>query len=186
VTQARVCHSILICCEQRGPRALRSPEGTLPAGAFNPAVVSGQQRTDLDMRLIRSAAVFGSYRVWMIGTLDVVVLDCPEPQALARFYVELIGGEIAGSDSDWAEIVAPHAGGRPLLAFQRVDQYQALEWPGQRIPQQIHLDVKVEDLDLAEEAALALGATATGAGTDTFRVYLDPAGHPFCLIHPED
>jgi hypothetical protein len=33
---------------------------------------------------------------------------------------------------------------------------------------------------------LAIGATATGSGTETFRVYLDPAGHPFCLIRPSD
>ncbi|MBF4577835.1 VOC family protein [Frondihabitans sp. VKM Ac-2883] len=122
----------------------------------------------------------------MIGTFDVIVLDCSEPQALARFYVELLGGEIAELDSNWAEIVPTQPGERPLLAFQRVDEYQPPEWPGQRVPQQIHLDVKVEDLDAAEEAVLAVGATVTGAGTNTFRVYLDPAGHPFCLIHPED
>jgi hypothetical protein len=122
----------------------------------------------------------------MIGTLDVIVLDCPEPQALARFYVQLLGGDIAQSDADWAEVVPSQAGSRPLLAFQRVDDYQPPNWPGQQVPQQIHLDVRVEDLDVAEEAALAIGGTATGAGTDTFRVYLDPAGHPFCLIRPED
>jgi len=122
----------------------------------------------------------------MIGTFDVIVLDCSEPQVLARFYVELLGGEIVESDSDWAEILPSQAGGRPLLAFQRVDHYQPPEWPGQRIPQQVHLDVKVEDLDSAEDSVLAIGATATGAGTNTFRVYLDPAGHPFCLIRPQD
>jgi len=122
----------------------------------------------------------------MIGTLDVIVLDCADTRALARFYAELIGGEIVGFDEDWAEVAPPSAGHRPLLAFQRVDGYRAPEWPGQLVPQQMHLDVKVDDLDAGERAVLAIGATATGSGTPTFRVYLDPAGHPFCLIAPAD
>ncbi|MET3451077.1 VOC family protein [Curtobacterium sp. 1544] len=122
----------------------------------------------------------------MIGTLDVVVLDCPDPRALARFYVELLGGEIVAFDEDWAEIALPFTDHRPILAFQQVAEYRAPEWPGQDVPQQSHLDVKVDDLDAGETAVLAIGATATGSGTDTFRVYLDPAGHPFCLIRPND
>jgi hypothetical protein len=126
------------------------------------------------------------YRGFMIGTLDVVVLDCDDTRALARFYSELIGGEIVQSDHDWAEVVPPGSGGRPLLAFQYVDAYRPPEWPGQDIPQQIHLDIKVDDLDVGETAVLAIGATATGSATDTFRVNLDPAGHPFCLVRPGD
>ena len=55
-------------------------------------------------------------------------------------------------------------------------------WPGQESPQQIHLDVVVDDLDTAETEVVALGATKSEhqPGT-TFRVFLDPAGHPFCL-----
>jgi hypothetical protein len=41
----------------------------------------------------------------------------------------------------------------------------------------------VKDLDLAEERVLALGATKSPFQSATnFRVYLDPIGHPFCLI----
>jgi hypothetical protein len=122
----------------------------------------------------------------MIGTLDVVVLDCPDPRVLARFYAELLGGAIVGFDEDWAEVALPFTDHRPILAFQQVADYRAPEWPGQDVPQQSHLDVKVEDLDAGETAVLAIGATATGSVTDTFRVYLDPAGHPFCLIRPND
>jgi hypothetical protein len=45
-----------------------------------------------------------------------------------------------------------------------------------------HLDVLVPDLDAAEPAVLALGAAKHEhqAGT-SFRVFVDPAGHPFCL-----
>ena len=122
----------------------------------------------------------------MIGTLDVIVLDCPEPGRLADFYAEILGMQKVSDDADWAEIVGPGDDARPIVAFQRVDDYTAPEWPGQDIPQQIHLDVRVDDLDRAEAEILALGAVATGSGSPTFRVYLDPAGHPFCLINPND
>lgn len=126
------------------------------------------------------------YGVAMIGTLESFVLDCPDPQALARFYAELIGAEIVGHDPDWAEIVPPSSM-RPLLAFQRVEgDYSPPQWPGQLVPQQMHIDVKVDDFDVAEPAVLALGATRTGSEYPTFRVYLDPAGHPFCLVNPQD
>ena len=50
----------------------------------------------------------------------------------------------------------------------------------------MHIDVKIDDFDVAEVAVLALGATKVGSGAPSFRVYLDPAGHPFCLVRPED
>lgn len=127
----------------------------------------------------------GSYSDVMIGTLDVVVLDCPDPDRLADFYAEMLGMRKFADGPDWAEIVGA-GGGRPIIAFQRVDGYTAPEWPGQVVPQQMHLDVKVDDLDAGEAAVLALGATRAGSETPTFRVYLDPAGHPFCLIKPND
>ncbi|MEF2977610.1 VOC family protein [Subtercola sp. YIM 133946] len=121
----------------------------------------------------------------MIGTLDVIVLDCPDPKALSEFYAELLGMTVASRDDDWVELVGA-GDARPIVAFQRVDGYRAPEWPGQDVPQQMHLDVKVDDLDAGEQQVLAIGATATGSGDTTFRVYLDPVGHPFCLIKPSD
>ncbi|CAN5358489.1 VOC family protein [soil metagenome] len=121
----------------------------------------------------------------MIGSLDVLVIDCADPRELARFYSQVLGLEIVGYGEDWAEIVEA-SGQRPIIAFQRVDDYTPPQWPGQLVPQQMHLDVKVADFEVAEPAVLALGATATGSATPTFRVYLDPAGHPFCLINPQD
>ena len=68
------------------------------------------------------------------------------------------------------------------ISFQQVEGYRAPDWPGQEHPQQMHLDVIVDDLDAGEAAVLELGATKHDyqPGT-TFRVFLDPAGHPFCL-----
>ena len=49
----------------------------------------------------------------MIGSLDVIALDCPEPAALAAFYAEVLGMEIVGDgEGDWVETSCPgHCGG---------------------------------------------------------------------------
>ena len=114
----------------------------------------------------------------MIGSLSTIVLDCPDPQALARFYSELLGWPITGSDGDWVDV----GDGQPRLAFQLAPDHQPPQWPDPRRPQQFHLDVRVEDVEVAEKAVLALGATRLPGGGEDFRVYADPAGHPFCLI----
>lgn len=105
------------------------------------------------------------------------VYDCPDAGALAEFYGTMLDWKVTKSPG-WAEIRADDN----CICFQQVDDYQPPEWPGQTTPQQLHLDVMVEDLDEGEAAVLALGATKHEhqPGT-TFRVFLDPAGHPFCL-----
>jgi hypothetical protein len=68
------------------------------------------------------------------------------------------------------------------MLFQRIADYHPPRWPDPAHPQQLHLDVLVDDLDTAEAATLALGATrAPAGGGPTFRVFLDPVGKPFCL-----
>ena len=125
--------------------------------------------------------------------LDLIVLDCPDAGELARFYAGVLGWELeGGSDRDWATLVPPGGGvtpgnldGRPTLAFQRIDHWVAPTWPGGAHPQQVHLDLSVGDLDAAEPAVLALGARRHDhqpSQDGGFRVYLDPAGHPFCFI----
>ncbi len=58
-----------------------------------------------------------------------------------------------------------------------MDDYTPPRWPGQDVPQQMHVDVMVDDLDAAEAEVLKLGAVKPDhqPGT-TFRVFLDPAG----------
>jgi predicted enzyme related to lactoylglutathione lyase len=106
------------------------------------------------------------------------VLDCPDAAALAAFYAALLDWKTEVSDG-WADI---RGGDGQTFSFQQVEGYVRPRWPAQDVPQQIHLDVNVDDLDVAEEAVLALGAVKHEyqPGT-TFRVFLDPAGHPFCL-----
>ncbi|MEU9113145.1 VOC family protein [Streptomyces sp. NPDC048483] len=116
--------------------------------------------------------------------LGVTVLDCPDPRALAAFYAEMLGWQVEGAEDDeWVEVLGP--AGR-TLAFQRVDGgYRPPSWPGQEQPQQLHLDfdVRTADIDEAEAKVIRLGAKLVRPddGERDFRVYLDPAGHPFCL-----
>jgi predicted enzyme related to lactoylglutathione lyase len=108
------------------------------------------------------------------------VYDCPDAAALAGFYGALLDWKvITRPDDDWAEIRT--ADGQ-CISFQQIDGYQRPQWPGQEVPQQLHLDVIVDDLETAEAAVLELGATKHEYQPgETFRVFLDPAGHPFCL-----
>ncbi|NKX53208.1 VOC family protein [Arthrobacter mobilis] len=116
----------------------------------------------------------------MIGTWQALVIDCADPDKLATFYEQLLGMIRVQHAEGWISI--GDAPDRPAIAFQQVDDYEPPQWPGQEHPQQMHIDVKVRDLDIAEELVLQLGATSMDSGTGTFRVYVDPAGHPFCLV----
>ncbi|MGI5522993.1 VOC family protein [Micromonospora sp. CA-259024] len=119
----------------------------------------------------------------MIGQLRSVVIDCPDPRALAAFYAELLGVPLAGGESDgdeWVVLGGP-PGHQPRLAFQRALNLRPPAWPDPERPQQFHLDVTVDDIEAAEKAALALGARRLPGEGEGFRVYADPAGHPFCL-----
>lgn len=116
----------------------------------------------------------------------LVALDCPEPLELATFYSRLSGLEVepldgvAPEEVTWIELIHE---GKPTLAFQKVASHVAPTWPEGPIPQQIHLDFDVDDLDQSEALVLDLGATkADLQPSDRFRVYFDPAGHPFCLV----
>jgi hypothetical protein len=65
--------------------------------------------------------------------------------------------------------------------FQQVSDYTPPQWPNPAHPQQGHLDIMVDDLDTGEARALELGASRLEGEGKTFRVFADPAGHPFCL-----
>jgi len=113
--------------------------------------------------------------------LTAITLDCADPGALAAFYQGATGLEPhPASNRDFAALTRR---GGLVIGFQRVDGYRAPRWPAQTVPQQIHLDFEVDDLDAAEALLLELGATKPEdqPGGDRWRVFTDPAGHPFCL-----
>jgi predicted enzyme related to lactoylglutathione lyase len=121
----------------------------------------------------------------VIRKLQAVALDCPDPRALAEFYAALTGGKVVTDpgDEDWIEVCGFEG---VTLGFQKVADYRPPRWPDPERPQQLHLDFDVSDLEADEKLALSLGATVLER-TDLinpearWRVYADPAGHPFCL-----
>ncbi|WP_328379562.1 VOC family protein [Streptomyces sp. NBC_01020] len=118
-----------------------------------------------------------------VATYSLVALDCSEPESLARFYADVLGGKVEQYAENWYDLYAP---GGVRLAFQRAPGYRPPDWPqaGDN-SQQAHLDFDVDDIEQAQEQVLALGATPLDLddadGERGFRVYADPAGHPFCL-----
>jgi len=113
-----------------------------------------------------------------IARFPGLVIDCPDATALATFYGTILDWKVELSPG-WADIRADYG---HCISFQQVADYTPPKWPGQEVPQQTHLDVIVDDLDAAEAAVIELGATKHEYQPGkTFRVFLDPAGHPFCL-----
>ncbi|RCG25053.1 VOC family protein [Sphaerisporangium album] len=120
-----------------------------------------------------------------IARMRAVVLDCPDPKELADFYAAVLGWKILVDRPDWVSLGLD---GSYRLSFQRAEDYRPPEWPSSEHPQQLHLDLTVDDRGKAEAEVLALGATKhphqPGELDDGFTVFLDPAGHPFCLCDP--
>ena len=114
-----------------------------------------------------------------------VVLDCADAGELASFYSRLLGWPDPRVDEDgsWADLANPEGG--IGLSFQRAIVYRPPSWPDPDVPQQIHMDIQVDDLEAGQAHALEVGARLVddqGMKATGFRVYTDPAGHPFCLF----
>ena len=114
--------------------------------------------------------------------LFAVTIDCPDPMSLALFYRGFLGGELFSSNDDFVALVTDDGGVR--LDFQRVQNPEPPQWPAPDAPRRLHLDFAVDDLDESEERLLGLGAVPAGVqpGGGRFRVLVDPAGHPFCVV----
>ena len=113
--------------------------------------------------------------------IGMVTVDCGDPVAQATFWSGLTGGEVAVATEDYSMVVWPGTG-RAALGFGRVDGYVPPQWPNEGGSKQFHLDLAVDDIPAAEERALELGARlADPQPGETWRVLIDPAGHPFCL-----
>ncbi|MEU7133787.1 VOC family protein [Streptomyces sp. NPDC046261] len=126
----------------------------------------------------------------MIAELQCTVIDCPDPSALARFYSAILGWRVESDEDDPAWVWVTDPATRQRIAFQGVrGEYHPPRWPDPGHPQQMHLDFDVatrEDVERAQAEVIALGATFlhdSGGEKSGFRVFADPAGHPFCLCY---
>jgi predicted enzyme related to lactoylglutathione lyase len=114
-------------------------------------------------------------------TRQIVAFDAADLAAESAFWARIVGGTV-DADDDWHTISVD---GSPQLAVQLAPNHVRPEWPD-GTPQQVHLDLYVDDVRAAHDEVLAAGATLLKAADDLdvqsgFQVYADPAGHPFCL-----
>lgn len=108
-----------------------------------------------------------------------IALDCEDPTTLGDFWVRVPGGEVTYASERFAAVRV----GDTWLTAQKIDDFVPPTWPDGERPKQVHIDLGATDLEAGEAHVLAAGATkaATQPAPDRFRVYLDPAGHPFCV-----
>jgi predicted enzyme related to lactoylglutathione lyase len=110
-----------------------------------------------------------------------IVLDAPDLEAESRFWAAMYGGTVE-REWDWHDVMV---GGSTVMGIQLAPNHVRPQWPSGDQQQQLHLDLHVEDIVSADAEATRLGAEvvqkADFAKESGFVVYLDPAGHPFCL-----
>jgi Glyoxalase-like domain len=114
-----------------------------------------------------------------LARLGSISLDCADPAALAAFWAELLGGDVAFSSDDFVAVKTD----RGWVSAVRIPDFEAPTWPEAGVAKQMHLDLAVDDLDAAQAEAVRLGARLADEQPqpDRWRVLVDPAGHPFCL-----
>lgn len=129
--------------------------------------------------------------------LTSVTIGAPAPRELARFYAQLLNGQIIADDppragmpesAGWAQVRTESDFGKITLNFEYEAAWHTPVWPSVEGRQHItqHLDIRVDDLDEAIAWAIECGAReADFQPQASVRVMIDPAGHPFCLFTPE-
>lgn len=126
-----------------------------------------------------------------IAHLAYTALDCDNPIELADFYSKITGwpveplGDFPPADVTWLELLDEK--GFTKMGFQKIDNYQKPTWPTGGLPQQAHIDFHAKDLDVAEKQLLEIGAVKAEfqPKPHRFRIFLDLAGHPFCIVQSD-
>lgn len=121
---------------------------------------------------------------------QVVVFDAADVEAESAFWAGMFDGQVVDDDPHFHCVV--DASGRWRIGVQRAPDHVPPEWPDGS-PQQLHLDLHVNDPRPAHDRAVELGARLLRPADDLdapdgHQVYADPAGHPFCIGwgHPDD
>ncbi len=119
----------------------------------------------------------------------VVVLDAADVDAVSSFWARMLGGRVYADDTFHCVL---DADGRWLMGVQLAVGHVEPDWPDGNA-QQVHLDLHVDDPQVAHAEAMECGARLLHEADDMeapegFQVYADPAGHPFCIGwgHPTD
>ena len=116
--------------------------------------------------------------------MGAIVLDSGNSDELADFYARLLGWTKYRQDAEWVIVTSEKGEGVPLV-FQEIENYERPVWPAASRTQQqmLHLDFYVDDVEHGVKHALSCGAELSKVQLcDDWRVLLDPAGHPFCIL----
>ncbi|SEE02111.1 hypothetical protein SAMN05428945_6407 [Streptomyces sp. 2224.1] len=113
------------------------------------------------------------------GPIAAVVVDCPDPRAMVRFWGEAIDWTVHELTDDRA-LLRSVKGVGPYLEFRRTPDDEVV-WT------RIHLDVMSDPVDdQAREVARLEGLGAVradvGQGDVSWVVLADPAGNEFCVL----
>ena len=115
-------------------------------------------------------------------TRQVVVFDAADLASESAFWAGMLDGRVVAED-DWHSVI--DGDGRWRIGIQLAPGHSPPDWPDGN-PQQVHLDLHVEDPVSAHGEVIALGGRLLQAADDLtaaegHQVYADPAGHPFCI-----
>ena len=114
-----------------------------------------------------------------IAALKMLTLDSSDAQRDATFWSAVLGWEVAHAQAEYAMLTGP---GGMAFGFGTLDDHEQPGWPNEHGSKQFHLDLACEDMTATEAKAVELGATVVDPQPgETWRVLIDPDGHPFCL-----
>src|SRR5690349_5564771 len=100
-----------------------------------------------------------------------LVLDCADPDALAKFWAPALGYRLVGGAGAYVLLLPPDPS-RPKLLLQRVAE-------GKVVKNRMHLDIEVADVEAEVVRLEALGARRVDGGAlsehgSTWQVMTDP------------
>jgi len=112
----------------------------------------------------------------MQARVEQLVINARHPRELVRFYAQLLGGHPVDRARGWSHVQVPES---LRLAFQPASE----DKDGRN---RLHLDLEVDDIEIAVGRATAIGAVRAGdVVTDdagSFQVMRDPEGNEFCFV----
>ncbi len=119
----------------------------------------------------------------------VVVLDAADLATESAFWAGMLAGRVLTDDRFHCVFDAKD---QRVIGVQLAPDHVPPDWPDGN-PQQVHLDLHIDDPALAHSEAIALGARLLQpadelAAAEGHQVYADPAGRTFCIGwgHPDD
>lgn len=119
----------------------------------------------------------------MACRVSELVIDCQAPEALAKFWCEVLDFVVLGHEDDGSVEIGPRTGFgglQPTIILSRTDQPKDEKL-------RLHIDVNPTDRDQAAELdrLLQLGARPAEigqTGQEQWHVLQDPEGNEFCLL----